>query len=177
LADRYLGPAYRIHTKHLVVRCWDPRDAVLLKKALDESAEHLKPWMPWAHDEPEDLEEKIARLRGFRAEFDLGQDYTYGIFDRDETEVLGAAGLHTRVGEGAREVGYWVHKDHVNRGIATEAAAALVRVHEATLRKRKPFFGELRDQMVWTLFSEEYPGSPAADADVKAYDAVGRRIL
>jgi hypothetical protein len=50
-------------------------------------------------------------------------------------------------------------------------------LHEATLRKRKPFFSELRDQMVWTLFSEEYPGSPAADADIKAYDAVGRRIL
>jgi RimJ/RimL family protein N-acetyltransferase len=176
LADRYLGPAYRIHTKHLVVRCWDPRDAVLLKKALDESAEHLKPWMPWAHDEPEDLEDKIARLRGFRAEFDLGQDYTYGIFDRDETEVLGAAGLHTRVGEGAREVGYWVHKDHVNRGIATEAAAALVRVgFEVDGLKR--IISELRDEMIWTLFAEEYPGSPAADAGIEAYDAIGRRLL
>ena len=42
--------------------------------------------------------------------------------------VLGGTGLHPRGGEGAREIGYWVRADQINKGYATEAAAALTRV-------------------------------------------------
>jgi RimJ/RimL family protein N-acetyltransferase len=127
------GPAYRIVTDRLLVRCWEPADAPLLKKAVDESREHLLPWMPWAKEEPTDLQTKIDRLRSFRGNFDLGQDFVYAIFDAGETAVLGGTGLHTRVEKtapefGAREIGYWIHKDHVNQGYATEVSAALTRV-------------------------------------------------
>jgi RimJ/RimL family protein N-acetyltransferase len=122
------GPAYRICTGRLVLRCWDPMDASLLKDAIDASIEHLRPWMPWAHDEPTDLQAKVDRLRRCRGSFDLGQDFTYGIFDRQETRVLGSAGLHTRAGPEALEIGYWIHKDHIEQGLATEAAGALTRV-------------------------------------------------
>jgi hypothetical protein len=39
------GPAYRIHTKRLIIRCWRPKDAPLLKLAIDESLDHLRQWM------------------------------------------------------------------------------------------------------------------------------------
>jgi RimJ/RimL family protein N-acetyltransferase len=110
------------------MRCWEPADALLLKAAIDASLDHLRPWMPWAQHEPEELEAKIERLRRYRGNFDLGQDFVYGVFDRDETQVLGSSGLHTRVGKGAREIGYWIHADHVNQGLATETSAALTRV-------------------------------------------------
>jgi RimJ/RimL family protein N-acetyltransferase len=84
--------------------------------------------MPWARDEPADLDEIVLRLRRFRGEFDLGVDFLYAIFDREEREVLGGTGLHTRAGEAAREIGYWIHAAQVRRGYATEAAAALTRV-------------------------------------------------
>lgn len=119
---------YRIHTERLVVRCWEPRDAPLLKEALDSSLEHLKPWMPWAHDEPQPLEEKVRLLRRFRGEFDLGRNFVYGLLDTDEATVVGGAGLHPRIGEGGLEIGYWIRADRVRRGLATEAAAALTRV-------------------------------------------------
>ncbi|NLG73072.1 MAG: GNAT family N-acetyltransferase [Chloroflexi bacterium] len=122
------GPAYRIHTPRLVIRCWNPVDAPLLKTAIDESVDHLRPWMPWAYNEPEDLQKKIDLLRSFRGKFDLGQDFVYGIFNKDETRVLGGTGLHTRIGEGAREIGYWIHKDYTNQGLATEVSAALTKV-------------------------------------------------
>lgn len=122
------GPAYRIHTRRLVLRCWHPMDAPLLKAAVDASLEHLRPWMLWAQHEPEDLHTKIEHLRRCRDEFDLGQDFAYGMFNRAETQVLGSTGLHTRVGAGAREIGYWMHKDYINQGLATEAAAALTTV-------------------------------------------------
>jgi RimJ/RimL family protein N-acetyltransferase len=111
-----------------VLRCWDPRDAPLLKDAVDSSLEHLREWMPWAHAEPQGLEEKAALLRQFRGSFDLGHDFIYGIFSADESEVLGGTGLHTRAGEGAFEIGYWVRASRTGRGIATTTAAALTKV-------------------------------------------------
>lgn len=120
-------PPYRLETERLVIRCWEPRDAPLLKAAIDASLEHLRPWMPWAHDEPQTLAEKIDLLRGFRGRFDLGEDHVYGIFSPGETEALGGSGLHPRVGPGAFEIGYWVSAAAAGRGIATETTAALTR--------------------------------------------------
>jgi len=111
-----------------VLRCWEPRDAALLKDAVDASLEHLREWMPWAHDEPQSLDDKVELLRRFRGNFDLGNDYVYGIFSADESEVLGGAGFHTRRGDGAFEIGYWVRASHIGRGIATTVTAALTRV-------------------------------------------------
>jgi RimJ/RimL family protein N-acetyltransferase len=111
-----------------VLRCWEPRDAELLKDAVDSSLEHLRPWMPWAQAEPQTVEEKAALLRQFRGWFDLRQDFVYGVFSPDESEVLGGTGLHPRVGDGAFEIGYWVRQSRVGRGIATTTAAALAKV-------------------------------------------------
>jgi RimJ/RimL family protein N-acetyltransferase len=122
------GPAYRVETARLVVRCWQPADAPLLQAAWAASWAHLSPWMPWARGEPNDLETTIALTRHWRGTFDLGQDFVYGVFSPDEREVLGGSGLHTRAGEGAREIGYWIHVDQINRGLATELAGALTRV-------------------------------------------------
>lgn len=122
------SPAYRIHTERLVLRCWQPADASLLKPAVDESRAHLKPWMPWAEGEPEPLQNYVERLRTFRSKFDLGEDFIYGIFNRDESKVLGGTGLHLRRGEHTREIGYWLHKDFVGQGYATELTRALIKV-------------------------------------------------
>jgi RimJ/RimL family protein N-acetyltransferase len=100
----------------------------MLKTAIDQSLEHLRPWMPWAMEEPEELQAKIERLRRWRGMFDLGKDFVYGLFNPEEDVVLGSSGLHTRVGERAREIGYWIHADHINQGLATEAAGALTRI-------------------------------------------------
>lgn len=121
------GPAYRIRTARLALRCWDPADAPALKKSTAETLDDLKLFMPWAWNEPTSFEDTIALLRGWRSRFDADEDYSYGIFAPDESRVLGACGLHKRVGRDALEIGYWIHKDFSGRGLATEAAAALTR--------------------------------------------------
>lgn len=121
-------PAYRIETERAVLRCWNPSDAEILLHAVTQSVEHLREWMPWAKNEPTSLEDKIALLRNWRAEFDLDSDYTYGIFSPDEREVWGGAGLHKRLAGSALEIGYWIRVDLINRGLATEISAALTRV-------------------------------------------------
>src|SRR5437764_14032089 len=102
-----LTPPYRIVCERLVLRCYDPADAPLVKDAVDSSLDHLRPWMPWAQA-PASLDETIALLRGFRGQFDLGQNTIYGIFAPDGSEVMGGAGLHPRVAPGGLEIGYWI---------------------------------------------------------------------
>lgn len=128
MKDTIPGPAYCIHTPRLVVRCWNPADALLLKDAIDASVNHLLPFMPWAAAEPLPLQAKIDLLRRFRSEFDSGHSFVHGIFNKEETRVVGGAGLHPRVGELAHEIGYWIHVDFVRQGFATEVSAALTRV-------------------------------------------------
>ena len=120
-------PAYRIETERLVLRCYHPEDAPLLKEAIDKSIDHLRPWMPWSLNEPTVIEEKIELLRGFRANFDLSKDFFYGIFDKEETHLIGSTGLHTRIGKCVYEIGYWIAKDFIGNGYATEASSALVK--------------------------------------------------
>lgn len=121
-------PPYLIRTERLAIRCWEPRDAHLLKDALDTSLDHLRPWMPWAAEEPQPVEQKVELLRSFRGRFDLGEDFVYGLFTPEETEVVGGSGLHTRVGPGALEIGYWLRVSRIGRGLAREATAALALV-------------------------------------------------
>jgi RimJ/RimL family protein N-acetyltransferase len=120
-------PPYRIETERLVIRCYEPEDAPLLKAAVDSSIEHLLPWMPWARFEPQSVEDKVELCRMFRGQFDLDQNYIYGIFSADETEQLGGSGFHKRANEGSLEIGYWVAAAAIGRGIATEVAAVQTR--------------------------------------------------
>jgi RimJ/RimL family protein N-acetyltransferase len=111
------------------VRCWEPADAPLLKEAVDSSLEHLRPWMPWAREEPQTLLQKVQLLRVFRGQFDRGENFVYGLFSADESEVVGGSGLHPRAGDDiSLEIGYWIRASAIGQGYATEATAALARV-------------------------------------------------
>jgi len=200
-------PPYRIVTERLVLRSWEPRDAPLLKEAVDSSIDHLLPWMPWAEHEPQSLEDKVALLRQFRGKFDLGQDFTYGIFTPDEEQAVGGTGLHTRIGDDAFEIGYWIRASRAGEGLATESTAALTRVafeltdvdrieircepenersraiprklgyREEATLRRRLRHPEPRDVVVYSLFRDDFGSSPAATAVVEAYDALGTRVL
>lgn len=118
---------YSIETVRTIIRCWSPKDAAKMQKAIDASVDSLLPWLPWAKGEPKDFRSKIDTLRFFRGNFDLGNDFVYGIFDKNESEVLGGCGLHTRVGKYSLEIGYWINKRHQNSGFATEITRALIK--------------------------------------------------
>jgi RimJ/RimL family protein N-acetyltransferase len=119
---------YRIETERLVIRCYDPSDAPLLKDAVDRSRDHLWPWMPWTPEQPEPLEDVVMRLREFRAQFDRDENWIYGVFTPDESLIVGGTGLHPRGGDGSLEIGYWIAADMTRLGYATEVAAVLTRV-------------------------------------------------
>ena len=128
MAEKLPGPAYRIETPHLVIRCWEIEDAPLLKAAIDASLEHIRPWMPFVAYEPQPLQSKVDLIRTWHSRFDSNTDYVYGIFTPDELQAIGSSGLHTRLGPQAREIGYWIHTAFTHRGYATETTAALTKV-------------------------------------------------
>lgn len=197
MADSPSAPAYRIETPRMVLRCWSPADAALIKATIDGSLAHLQRWLPWAARHPISLDQTIADVRGFRRKFDGDEDFAYGAFDPGETDLLGGGGLHMRSGLGALEIGYWRPADRSGQGLATELAAALCRaafeVHrvdirvdpenrasarvaeklgfrlEATLRQRLVVVeGKLRDAMMWSMLREELAESPAAALAARA---------
>jgi RimJ/RimL family protein N-acetyltransferase len=202
-----MTPPYRIVTQRLVLRCWEPRDAALLKDAVDTSIDHLLPWMPWAAHEPQSVEEKVDLLRLFRGNFDLGTDFVYGIFDHDESQAVGGTGLHTRIAPEAYEIGYWIRASRAGEGLGTEATAALTRAAfeltdverieircdpandrsraiprklgytEEAILRRRLHYPEPRDVVVYSLFREDFAASPAASVAVEAYGAAGTRVL
>jgi RimJ/RimL family protein N-acetyltransferase len=187
----------------VVVRCWQPADAAALKEALDPSIDHLSPWLPWAQEEPKPLAEKAQLLRTFRGMFDLDQDYIYGIFERDESRVLGGTGLHTRLTDDAREIGYWIRQDAEGKGYISETVSALTRVgfelgglgrieirchpdnHRSAAVPRRLGYRHVdtvddKDgdpSLVFAIEAEDYAGSPAAQLDLAAFDVLGRRLL
>ena len=178
-----------------------------MSAAIEASLDDLRPWMPWAVEEPKPLRERVALLRRFRGQFDNGTDFVYGIFDRDESSVVGGTGLHTRVGDDAFEIGYWIRADRAGAGLATESTAALTRVAfelcrverveirtdpanersraiprklgyvEEATLRRRLAYPERRDVVVYSMFHDELAASPAASAALEAYDAGGERVL
>jgi RimJ/RimL family protein N-acetyltransferase len=108
----------------LLLLRWRTTDAERLTRAIAESRDHLRPWMPWAGAAA--LEEQRAVLERWERGWDEGADLTYGLFLGPL--VVGSAGLHRRIGPDGLEIGYWVHAAHTRRGHASSAAAALTTV-------------------------------------------------
>jgi len=203
------GPAYRIETDRLVLRAFEPLDAVAWRSLLDDSDAHLRPWIPWMNRQPMTLQQTAQWLRTMRAEFDGDQNYRYAILDRDESTLIGMSVLLTRSGPGSLEAGYMVAEGHGGRGYASEATKSTIRVafevhevdrvdivcapeyvpslkiperlgftHEATLRRRGlDSEGRISDNVIWSLFADEYPDTSSASLPVSAFGCIGERLL
>ena len=100
-----------------------------LVEAVNDSLEHLRPWMPWAQ-QPATPESIWAFLQQADATWRDGREFHFAIRGPRGAEpdaLIGFCGLHDRVGAGALEIGYWVRADCTGRGVATMAATLLVR--------------------------------------------------
>lgn len=126
-ADRISQVPYRVQTPRLELRGWSPADTAVLREALDRSAEHLRPWIPFMKDEPRTFDQTCQWLREARVNFDRDVAWHYAVFDRRDGRLLGGNMLNDRVGEGGLELGYWTIVDAVRQGIALEASRAMLR--------------------------------------------------
>lgn len=122
-----VGPPQRIEVDELLLRRWLPEDVRPRLEAINASFDLIHPWMDWL-PEPATLDSQ----RAFGRETDeswpsAAGAFNYGVFDAAGS-VLGAIGLHDRLGPGAVEIGYWCHAAHTGRGVITRSAAILTRI-------------------------------------------------
>src|SRR5579872_7334047 len=119
--------------ERVVVRPYRAGDGAAVFQAIDESREHILPWMPWgpAHASPEDTELFVRRAR---ARWDTRDDLGVCMFERATGRFLGGSGLH-RIDwtVGSFEIGYWIRKSATGRGFVTESTLLLTQFAFDTL--------------------------------------------
>ena len=126
-----------LRSERLVLRPYCPEDAEQVFAAVDESREHLRPWMPWVdgHASRDDSRDYCARSAAnwlLRAELHLG------IFEAASGRYLGGTGMHDPDWDlRAFSVGYWLRATAVGRGYATEAVRRLVDLAFGDLAARR----------------------------------------
>jgi len=104
------------------LRRWRPADADLCLRLVTESLDHLSPWMVWATP---DYDPTATQAYLQRCEEDWADGTAFQYLILDDGAPAGSAGLMARIDPGGLEIGYWVHRAHTGRGVATTAAAAL----------------------------------------------------
>jgi ribosomal-protein-serine acetyltransferase len=123
----------------LLVRPYAAGDGPAVFEAVEESREHLLPWLPWGpnHKCVEDTE---AMARTWRARWDQRDDLTVGLWRLSDRRYLGGSGLH-RIDWHVRsfEIGYWIRKSEQGKGYVTEAASLLVNLAFETLEANRVF--------------------------------------
>jgi len=119
-------PNEQIEHAPVTLRRFRADDVDALFEAVTESLDHLRPWAPWAADYSRESAEEY--LAGSITNWDEGTAYNYAITTPaiGEGALAGIIGLMARIGPGGLEIGYWVHRAYIRRGLATTATAALV---------------------------------------------------
>jgi len=115
-------PEEEIEHGQVVLRRYREDDLDAVVQAVTDSADHLRPWLPWA--ENYSRESAAEFLASSLQDWEDGTAYNYAI--TTEGALAGGIGLMARIGPGGLEIGYWVRQAYTRRGLATAAAAALV---------------------------------------------------
>ncbi|MFI6447781.1 GNAT family N-acetyltransferase [Kitasatospora sp. NPDC050543] len=93
-----------------------------LFQLIEESLDHLRPWMPWvARHSRETTANFLARCD---PGWESGDAFRYAI-TRDGT-LAGSISLYRAADGRGQVMGYWLHPAATGRGLATRAASALV---------------------------------------------------
>ena len=122
----------RLETERLVLRCPRSGDGLAVNRAVSDSLEGLRPWMPWAKNAPS-VDESEVYCRRMHAKFLLREDLPMLIFERGSDSVgepvLGVVGLH-RIDWSMLcfEIGYWRRAGLGGLGIVSEAVQAIARM-------------------------------------------------
>ncbi len=130
LPDELRGP-------RIVVRPYRAGDAEQVHEAVNESAEHLRPWVNWvdAMATVEDCRDYCIRCA---ARWALRTDLAVGIFAAGTGRYLGGTGLHEPDWElRAFEIGYWMRTGALGGGYVSEAVRLLVDFAIDCLRARR----------------------------------------
>ena len=115
---------YEIITERLLLRAPTMDDAVEINTTLNEVWHDLQMWMSWAYDGKNTFESTQEYIASVDDQINGGGYPLIGLC-RDTEKFVVATGL-TKTDDKI-ETGYWVAKDFLGRGYATEACNAATR--------------------------------------------------
>jgi ribosomal-protein-serine acetyltransferase len=116
-------PEFILSDPDLTIRRWLVDDADALAAAIHDSLNELRQWLPWVVGEPLDIRERRALVTQWGHTWEAGGSVMLGAFMGDR--VVGASGMHRRIGPGGLEFGYWVRSGLTGQGLATRIALAV----------------------------------------------------
>lgn len=113
-------------TDLVTLRRFRLEDTPELIQAVQESIEHLHPWLPWCGTryQASEAEEWVRMQREFWEE---GREFEFSIRDADGVLVGGCGLNQIHVAQRMANLGYWVRSGCTGRGYATEAARLAAR--------------------------------------------------
>jgi ribosomal-protein-serine acetyltransferase len=110
-----------ICSDRLLLRPLQEADAEQVFAAIEESREHLAPWLTWPPtiQHPDDARDLCLRCA---ARWTLRADLGLGMFSLDDGRFLGGTGMHDPNWDlRSFEIGYWLRTSAVGAGYVTEA--------------------------------------------------------
>ena len=104
----------------------DPADGPELWAVVDGSRWHLERWLPWVpFNNTPSASQRYAEACA--ADWDAGRAVRFGVRDKKTSELLGIVGLDACVHiHQSCELGYWLRREALGRGLMTESARACV---------------------------------------------------
>ncbi len=126
-----------LRSDRLLLRPYRAEDAEALFAAVEESRDHLRPWVSWVDTfvSVEDARDYCLRCA---ANWLLRTDLTLGIFESESGRYLGGTGFHTPNWElRSFEIGYWIRATAAGQGYVTEAVRLLVELAFGQLAARR----------------------------------------
>jgi ribosomal-protein-serine acetyltransferase len=121
----------------VIVRPYRLDDAEDMFAAIEESRQHIWPWLPWGdqHQTIEDTRDFILRSQ---AHWLLREDMTVGFFEASSGRYLGGSGLHSRGWDVPTfEIGYWVRASAEGHGYVAETVRLLTDFAFASLNAQR----------------------------------------
>ncbi len=124
---RTLIPLFdELRGERVLVRPYRLEDAEALRAAVDESREHLRPWLPFA-DAHQTIEESRDWIAHRMADWLLRGDFGMTIWELASGRYLGGIGLHPRDWTIRYfEIGFWLRASAEGHGYVTEAARLVI---------------------------------------------------
>ena len=127
--DAPTAPLYRtlipvfseLRGARVLVRPYRESDVDALREAIDESRDHVRPWLPFAdqHQTEDETRDWIIRMM---ANWLLRENLECSIWEASTGRYLGGLGLHPRNWElGYLEIGYWLRASAQGHGYVSEA--------------------------------------------------------
>lgn len=115
-----------ITTERLLIRPYTPDDAPALHAAAQASIDTVGRWLPWCT-----ADYSLTVAQGWIAHCQRAQEnrsaFDLGIFLRNSGQFCGSVAINLIDHDaGTGNIGYWLHRDLLGRGLASEAVHAII---------------------------------------------------